>query len=110
MPALNAAETVGAVVDDLREAMEAPVIVVDDGSADCTGEIARSFCGVRVFTQVPNQGKGRAVQRGIRESTGDYGRRLSGSFGAGVRTRARRRFHRPVSGPVTDRFDGRVRA
>ncbi len=26
----------------------------------------------RCFTQVPNQGKGRAVQRGIRESAGDY--------------------------------------
>jgi glycosyltransferase involved in cell wall biosynthesis len=25
-----------------------------------------------VFTQVPNQGKGRAVQRGVREATGDY--------------------------------------
>ncbi|HEX3877621.1 MAG TPA: glycosyltransferase family 2 protein [Bryobacteraceae bacterium] len=48
------------------------IIVVDDGSTDRTGEIARSFEGVRVFTQVPNQGKGRAVQRGIRESTGDY--------------------------------------
>jgi glycosyltransferase involved in cell wall biosynthesis len=48
------------------------IIVVDDGSTDRTGEIARSFRGVRVFTQVPNQGKGRAVQRGIRESTGDY--------------------------------------
>ena len=48
------------------------IIVVDDGSKDRTGEIARSFPGVSVYTQVPNQGKGRAVQRGIRESTGDY--------------------------------------
>jgi dolichol-phosphate mannosyltransferase len=48
------------------------IIVVDDGSRDRTGEIARSFSGVRVFTQVPNQGKGRAVQRGIHESSGDY--------------------------------------
>jgi len=48
------------------------IIVVDDGSTDRTGEIARSFGAVRVFTQLPNQGKGRAVQMGIRESTGDY--------------------------------------
>ena len=48
------------------------IVVVDDGSKDRTGEIARSFAGVRVFTQVPNQGKGRAVQRGIQESAGDY--------------------------------------
>ena len=25
-----------------------------------------------VFTQIPNQGKGKAVQRGVREATGDY--------------------------------------
>lgn len=48
------------------------IVVVDDGSKDRTAEIARSFSGVRVFTQVPNQGKGRAVQRGIKESTGDF--------------------------------------
>jgi dolichol-phosphate mannosyltransferase len=48
------------------------IIVVDDGSTDGTGEIARSFPGVRVFTQPRNQGKGKAIQRGISESTGDY--------------------------------------
>src|SRR5688572_23684222 len=48
------------------------IIVVDDGSRDKTGEVARGFEEVRCFTQVPNQGKGKAVQRGIREATGDY--------------------------------------
>jgi len=53
------------------------LVVVDDGSKDNTGEIARSFAErypqqVRAFTQVPNQGKGMAVRRGIRESKGDY--------------------------------------
>ena len=52
------------------------LIVVNDGSRDNTGEIAREwarrFRQVRCFTQVPNQGKGKAVQRGIREATGDY--------------------------------------
>lgn len=47
------------------------VIVVNDGSKDRTEEEARKF-PVRVLTQVPNQGKGKAVQRGIREATGDY--------------------------------------
>jgi glycosyltransferase involved in cell wall biosynthesis len=50
------------------------IIVVNDGSSDRTSEAARSFAhaGVRVIDQVPNQGKGRAVRRGVLESGGDY--------------------------------------
>ncbi len=48
------------------------IIVVDDGSKDRTFEIASSHQDVRVFKQVPNQGKGAAVQRGVRECQGDY--------------------------------------
>ena len=51
---------------------EKEIIVVNDGSQDNTEETARGFEQVRVFTQVPNQGKGKAVQRGIREATGEY--------------------------------------
>lgn len=48
------------------------ILVINDGSTDDTEAVARSFPEVKCFTQVPNQGKGRAVQRGIREATGDY--------------------------------------
>ena len=50
------------------------IVVVDDGSRDQTFEVASRchFPGIRVFKQVPNQGKGRAVQRGIRECTGEF--------------------------------------
>ncbi len=58
------------------------ILVVDDGSKDETFALAESFAKnfdgtasgdvIRVFKQVPNQGKGKAVQRGIRESTGDF--------------------------------------
>ena len=51
---------------------EKEVIVVDDGSRDRTFEIASGHAGVRALQQVPNQGKGAAVQRGIRDATGDW--------------------------------------
>lgn len=48
------------------------IIVVDDGSKDKTYEIASSYEGIRCIKQFKNQGKGAAVQRGVRESTGDW--------------------------------------
>ena len=48
------------------------IIVVDDGSKDKTYEIASSYEGIRCIKQLKNQGKGAAVQRGVRESTGDW--------------------------------------
>ena len=80
IPAYNEAAFIGdllraiAQVDTRALGFEKEVLVVNDGSTDSTESIARSFeaSGVKCFTQVPNQGKGRAVQRGIREAAGDY--------------------------------------
>jgi dolichol-phosphate mannosyltransferase len=80
IPAYNEAAFIGdllraiAQVDTRALGFEKEVLVVNDGSTDSTEAIARSFDkdGVRCFTQVPNQGKGRAVERGIREAVGDY--------------------------------------
>jgi dolichol-phosphate mannosyltransferase len=80
IPAYNEAAFIGdllraiAQVDTRALGFEKEVLVVNDGSTDATEAIARGFekDGVRCFTQVPNQGKGRAVQRGIREASGDY--------------------------------------
>jgi dolichol-phosphate mannosyltransferase len=78
IPAYNEGAFIGTLLDRIMAVptesvgFQKEIIVVDDGSKDNTGEIARSRTGVRCFTQVPNQGKGKAVQRGIRESTGDY--------------------------------------
>src|SRR5580693_5704843 len=78
IPAYNEAASMAALIERILRVpveslgFEKELIVVDDGSRDDTANIAREFAQVRVFTQVSNQGKGRAVQRGIRESTGDY--------------------------------------
>jgi glycosyltransferase involved in cell wall biosynthesis len=78
IPAYNEAQFIGTLLQRIAAVpteslgFEKEIIVVDDGSRDATGSIAGAFPGVKVFTQIPNQGKGKAVQRGIRESTGDY--------------------------------------
>jgi glycosyltransferase involved in cell wall biosynthesis len=45
------------------------VLVVDDGSADETAQVARGL-GARVLTLVPNGGKSAAVAAGLREARG----------------------------------------
>src|SRR6476620_10456969 len=48
------------------------IIVVNDGSRDRTSEIARGFPQVKAIDQIPNQGRGAALKRGIVDATGDY--------------------------------------
>jgi len=82
IPAYNEGAFIGTLIERILavpvEALgfQKELIVVNDGSRDNTEEIAREWASrfpqVHCFTQVPNQGKGKAVQRGIREATGDY--------------------------------------
>ena len=67
VPAFDAAETVGGVVEDLRARLEAPIIVVDDGSGDATGEVAATR-GALVVRHEQNRGKGAALRSGLREA------------------------------------------
>jgi glycosyltransferase involved in cell wall biosynthesis len=67
VPALDACETVGAVVDDLHATLAVPVLVVDDGSVDGTGEVARA-CGAKVVRHGRNRGKGAALRTGLLEA------------------------------------------
>jgi glycosyltransferase involved in cell wall biosynthesis len=52
--------------------LEREVIVVDDGSRDRTAEIAAGFPEVKLHRKPKNEGKGSAVQVGVRLATGDY--------------------------------------
>jgi glycosyltransferase involved in cell wall biosynthesis len=78
IPAYNEGAFIGTLLEKIlavpTESMgfKKEIIVVNDGSTDNTEAIASGFAHVRCFTQVPNQGKGKAVQRGIAESTGQY--------------------------------------
>lgn len=84
IPAYNEGAFIETLLDRIvnvpveRLGFEKEIVVVNDGSKDDTEAVARRFAASRpdvridVFTQVPNQGKGKAVQRGIQESTGDY--------------------------------------
>jgi len=60
IPALDAADSIARVVRRTL-AMGAEVVVIDDGSQDGTGDVARA-CGVTVLTHAVNLGKGRALK------------------------------------------------
>lgn len=63
VPALNAERTLERVVREARALME-PVVVVDDGSTDGTGDVARA-AGATVLRHDQNRGKGAALKTGF---------------------------------------------
>lgn len=63
IPALNEEQSVGRVLDAIPEHLDAEVIVVDNGSADRTAQVARQH-GARVVNE-PQRGYGAACLAGI---------------------------------------------
>jgi glycosyltransferase involved in cell wall biosynthesis len=70
VPAYEAGATVGAVVHAVRDAGFADVLVVDDGSADGTGAVARA-AGARVVRHAVNRGKGAALRTALAACAAD---------------------------------------
>jgi len=76
LPALNEAETIGKVIDEIpRQALEQEgysieVLVVDNGSTDQTAQIAQGK-GATVISE-PRRGKGRAVRTAFEQVTADF--------------------------------------
>lgn len=72
IPAFDEAGAIGSVISDLRStASWHEIIVVDDGSADQTGEVARQ-AGAKVIRHPYNKGNGASVKSGIRDASGEY--------------------------------------
>jgi len=66
IPAYNEEESVGAVVREVRQVLpQAPVVVIDDGSADGTSQVARR-AGAELLRLPHHLGLGGAVQTGYR--------------------------------------------
>jgi len=77
VPAYNEEAFIGALLEKLIRVdtesvgFDKEIVVVNDGSSDRTGEIVAAMPHVRLINQ-ENRGKGAAVQRGVREATGDF--------------------------------------
>ncbi len=76
LPALNEEETIGKVIDEVpvteieKRGYRVEIVVVDNGSEDRTGEIARAK-GARVIDE-PQRGKGIAIRKAFSTVNGDY--------------------------------------
>lgn len=71
VPALNEAPRIAAVLSVLTTYPQfSEIIVIDDGSTDQTGEIARQFPIMYLKNQT-NQGKGAAMERAVTRAKGD---------------------------------------
>jgi glycosyltransferase involved in cell wall biosynthesis len=71
IPAYNEAESIGSVVQQVRELHpQAEIIVIDDGSSDNTAQVAHS-AGAKVYAHPYNIGNGAAVKSGIRVAGGE---------------------------------------
>lgn len=75
VPAFNEEKTIKEVLQKLLKQKEvSEVIVIDDASQDATARIAKSIKNskVQVIRHAKNQGKGKAIQTGLSQASGNY--------------------------------------
>ena len=83
IPAYNEAKTIQLILQKVLEVelvnnIEKEIIIVNDCSTDKTLEEIEVFkqnntnLNIKVFSQIKNQGKGAAINRAIKECSGDY--------------------------------------
>jgi len=72
IPSFNEAEAIGGVVAELRQALPGiAILVIDDGSADATGEVA-AVAGATVIRHRRNLGYGASLRTGIHAARTPY--------------------------------------
>jgi glycosyltransferase involved in cell wall biosynthesis len=80
IPAYNEAQTIGSIVSRILELYpEFEVLVVNDGSTDDTGDIAKE-AGAYVYSHPYNVGNGAAIKSGIRNASGETLVFMDGDF------------------------------
>ncbi len=67
IPTYNNAKTLSLVIERSLQ-QQLPVIVVNDGSTDTTGEILPAFLNITLVSYMPNKGKGYALQQGFKKA------------------------------------------
>ncbi|MFT4313461.1 MAG: glycosyltransferase, partial [Candidatus Woesearchaeota archaeon] len=77
VPAYNEARTIVQNMQLVKEYCQThkisyELIIVDDGSHDKTYEESKKIENAKIFRNIPNQGKGYSVKKGIKHATGKY--------------------------------------
>lgn len=72
IPVYNEEKTIEKVIEEVKKVpIEKEIIVVDDGSIDNTKEVLKGILGIKKIFLTKNQGKGAAIQAGLKLATGD---------------------------------------